>query len=480
VALKKFFGAELQKAMDALVEAWTLNAELEELQKASAMGALAARTGRTRPSAYAPLREKKKEKTGMGLKERLKQVIGRRPPGAGWTPVPGGKKGGYRKMERGKWLYWYPGMGKEGGSQEEAERHQATKEIAHHEKESEKWRERAAKRSEQGQHRSHVEAAREKMRHHAGEAQKLREKHGIRKSMEKTMTTKEGKELHFRELEAKIRASGGAGDPAAVAAKVYRRAGGRPSPRGKKTEKGGGGAAGGPRDTRGLGPRDGRGGQCEGRMAKDHSAAEISKLADQVQGGMKLDEAMDKLKGDKESQENLLAELRGRKKSMKPADKPEKDEIMKEKSIRVNHCTIHLDPDEALAKAIEGGHLGIGTVPRTFSSKTMNRLEKAVGGERWSEHGQDMREAVARVQQDAEVLRDDPAGNDGNGGLAEWFTDAQRTQEPMVRTPAVMAKSEPPPTRVIDDDDPYTRRLHQADPRDKSAAFDIDQLFNKR
>lgn len=53
----------------------------------------------------------------------------------------------------------------------------------------------------------------------------------------KTMTTKEGKELHFKELEAKIRAAGGAADPGAVAATVYRRAGGTPSPR--KTEKGG-------------------------------------------------------------------------------------------------------------------------------------------------------------------------------------------------------------------------------------------------
>ncbi|MGH9649848.1 MAG: hypothetical protein ACRD3I_05200, partial [Terriglobales bacterium] len=49
------------------------------------------------------------------------------------------------------------------------------------------------------------------------------------KSMNKTMTTKEGKELHFKDLKAKIAQGGGAANPGAVAAKVYRQAGGEPS-----------------------------------------------------------------------------------------------------------------------------------------------------------------------------------------------------------------------------------------------------------
>lgn len=31
-----------------------------------------------------------------------------KPPGAGWTQIPGGKRGGYRKMHTGGWMYWYP------------------------------------------------------------------------------------------------------------------------------------------------------------------------------------------------------------------------------------------------------------------------------------------------------------------------------------------------------------------------------------
>jgi hypothetical protein len=30
-----------------------------------------------------------------------------RPPGAGWTPIPHSKRGGFRKMHNGGWMYWY-------------------------------------------------------------------------------------------------------------------------------------------------------------------------------------------------------------------------------------------------------------------------------------------------------------------------------------------------------------------------------------
>lgn len=439
----------------------------DKLEKASAMAALAARTGRKRPSAYAPLYEKPK----VSLKDRLKTALGRRPPGVGWIRVPGGKKGGYRKMQGGRWIYWYPGMGKEGGSQQEAERHQAKKEIAHHEKQSNKWRERAAKRSVQGQASEHVESARARMHEHAEHARWLREKHGIRKSEEDEMREQLRKALPGKG------APGGSKTPPKgypESKKEYA------DPANYKY----------PLDT------------------EAHVRAAISYFSKPKNAGVYSVEQQKaiwgriksaaKKRGIELSDESGPPAVQktckpGMERSMVPeGEKPEGEEIKKPtisksggemetvKSVMVGRCQVHLTPDEALAKALEDGDLGIGTVPRTYSSKTMNRLEKAVGGEGQSEHGQDMREAVARGQQDDEVLRDDPAGNDGNGGLSEWFADAQRTQEPMVRTPAVMAKSEPPPTVVIDDDDPYTRRLHQADPRDKSAAFDIDQLFKRQ
>jgi len=34
-----------------------------------------------------------------------------RPPGAGWVPIPGGTRGGYRKRGLDHWLYWYPEQG---------------------------------------------------------------------------------------------------------------------------------------------------------------------------------------------------------------------------------------------------------------------------------------------------------------------------------------------------------------------------------
>lgn len=394
---------------------------MDKFQKASAMPAMA-----TRQIGRVPLKEKPK----MTFKERLGAAIGRRPQGSGWTAIPGGKRGGYRRMVGGKWAYWYHGIGTQDGTQQEAKQHQAKRDIEHHEKQSTKWQERAAKRHASGQAGEHVESARSKMREHAGHARSLREKHGIPavKSMEKPMAI-----------------------------------------------------------------------ERSNAMKKGSDAASISKLADKVMGGMELDDAMKQLEGDDAGQKSLLAELRNRK-SMGPQDGRGQGKGVQggrganrnvescpeggpgfgqgkgqgggrvRKSLRVNTCQVHLEHDAYLAKALDDGDLGIGTVPRTFSSKTM---KKAIGGERFTEHGADHREETARAQQAAEIVTYDPDGTGGDGGLPEWFADAQRTQEPMVRTPAKMAKAQEPPTRVIDDDDPYTKRLHHMDPRDGAANMDF-------
>lgn len=304
-AIKRFFGSELKKALDIMLSQWALNAGMDELEKS--------------------------------VGDRIKTAFGRRPPGAGWTPVPGGAKGGYRKMQGGKWTYWYPGMGKRGASKLEAERHQAKKELAHHEKQVAKWQEKHAKRREQGNMRG-AEMALEQRDHHVKQAEKIRTEHGIHKA---------------------------------------------------------------------------------------------------------------------------------------------KEEAAMKKTVKVNRCTVHLGPDEVLAKSLEDGDLGIGTVPRMFSSK-VGLKKSVVGGEGFTERGGDVREAVARQQQDELILRDDPAGNCGNGGLDAWFSDAQKTQEPAVRTPAIITKGmDQDRVNVVDDSDPYTRRLHQADPRTKSAVYDLDLAFNR-
>lgn len=165
--------------------------------------------------------------------------------------------------------------------------------------------------------------------------------------------------------------------------------------------------------------------------------------------------------------------------TMRPQSGEDRISKPTQKSLRVNRCTVHLDHDEALSKAIEDGELGIGTVPRTHASKAMIR-KSVVGGEGFTERGQDARETVARAEQDMAVVRDDPAGNCGNGGLAEWFADAQKTQDPAVRTPAAITKGmDQDQINVVDDSDPYIQRMHRADPRTKSAAFDIDYAYNR-
>ncbi len=386
-SLKKFFGTELQKAMAELEREWA--AQGAELRK-SAMSAMAARSGRARPSAYAPIHDK------PSLKERIGSALGRRPKGTGWTPVPGGKKGGFRKMVGGRWSYWYPGMGESGGSEKQAAAHQAKKEIAHHDQQADKWQKKTSKRLDQGQHRDHVQSARDKRDQHIAQARKLRDQHGIKKSQRALEL-----ELMIKSEENPMRKN----SPVPIPTKKSKKS--------KEEEE-------------------------EAKKATPVTKAAVAPVPLPVGKGGEGNDTL--------------------------------------KSVMVGSCQVHLTPDQALSKALEDGHMGIGTVARTHSSKAM--IRKSVGGEGYSEHGQDHRETVARAQQDAEIVRMDPAGNCGNGGLPEWFKDAQSTQEPMVRAPAVMAKAQQPAINVIDDSDPYTRRLHQADPRDHSAA-DIDYAYNR-
>lgn len=42
----------------------------------------------------------------------MASLVKAKPPGGGWSAIPGGKRGGYRKMVGGKWEYWYPSSAK--------------------------------------------------------------------------------------------------------------------------------------------------------------------------------------------------------------------------------------------------------------------------------------------------------------------------------------------------------------------------------
>ena len=183
---EKFEGA--RRARSDLIDEWGKMGK-------SAMTAVAARTERVRPSESKPLGQEK-----PGLIHRIAAKLGKRPPGAGWAPVPGGTKGGYRKMAAGGYTYWYPGMKAEGGTQAEAEIHTKTegakKQIQHHHDQANKWRETSARRSEAGHSREAVEEARKQMHHHTTEAEKLRKEHGLenwRRSEEEDPTMEKAK-----------------------------------------------------------------------------------------------------------------------------------------------------------------------------------------------------------------------------------------------------------------------------------------------
>ena len=58
------------------------------------------------------------QSTGLLTKAlRLFVRLEKAPPGGGWHPVPGGHRGGYRRMAAGKWEYWYPETKGGGGKQ---------------------------------------------------------------------------------------------------------------------------------------------------------------------------------------------------------------------------------------------------------------------------------------------------------------------------------------------------------------------------
>lgn len=56
--------------------------------------------------AEAPLR--KSSKGWIRLLSFAALCKAKKPPGAGWQPIVGGKKGGFRRLRGGKWQYWYP------------------------------------------------------------------------------------------------------------------------------------------------------------------------------------------------------------------------------------------------------------------------------------------------------------------------------------------------------------------------------------
>jgi hypothetical protein len=88
--------------------------------------------------------------------------------------------------------------------------------------------------------------------------------------------------------------------------------------------------------------------------------------------------------------------------------------------------------------------------------------------------GGDMREMVSRIKEQMQTVEDDPAGNEGNGGLHQWFRESYGGPEVhQINVPVGFTRIDrnegEPHIRVIDDDDPYHKALYRTDPRDDSS-----------
>lgn len=129
------------------------------------------------------------QKTKVTLGQKLKAAMGKRPKGAGWTPVPGGKHGGYRKWSGSRWQYWYPGMDQP-ASESKAEAHlafskkkkakeDAEKKVKKLERKGDKAKKRHSRALDAGDSRDRVHRHREQARQHFEEADKLRREHGM-------------------------------------------------------------------------------------------------------------------------------------------------------------------------------------------------------------------------------------------------------------------------------------------------------------
>ena len=208
------------------------------------------------------------------------------------------------------------------------------------------------------------------------------------------------------------------------------------------------------------------------RLEKDHSAEQISKLASKVMGGAELDDVMAELGDDESSKKRLLAELRTRK--AETSEKSEKGEggmITKEElraraqtraKVRKARVGIggalveNLDGDEAIAKSLEAADgLQLGVQPRHVGPRNL-QMHKGTIYQGEAPDKPEAPEDMQRMVIAAQIVENDPAGFDGQGGLAQWWSDAW-TGQPQNDHPLV-TKSEAKPTQVIDDGHPEVRR----------------------
>ena len=157
------------------------------------------------------------------------------------------------------------------------------------------------------------------------------------------------------------------------------------------------------------------------------------------------------------------------------------------KSLSKGQMHIDLSAEDAILAHLDGGAVVDGQAAGMFDTGGRNRL-RGVRGDHLTKGGiaggtiyqgehdvegsrpGDRREMHMQQQVREQNQNDDPAGNDGCGGLPEWFADAERVNVPVGKgmTAGAVTKAEPS-TVVIDDHDPMTRALHNQHPQEHNS-----------
>lgn len=171
-------------------------------------------------------------------------------------------------------------------------------------------------------------------------------------------------------------------------------------------------------------------------LRKDHSPKQIKKLADRVMGGDDLDDIMKELGDDDSTKRLLLAELRSR--STKKSQQAYR--------IGIGDCYAHVAEDETLSKALEAADGLILGETDELKKGTIYQGESVPLPEMGITY---QRNLIA-----AQIAQDDPAGFEGQGGLAEWWADAKTGENTRF-----VQYAPQPPVRVVEPTDPIMYKL---------------------
>lgn len=150
----------------------------------------------------------------------------------------------------------------------------------------------------------------------------------------------------------------------------------------------------------------------------------------------------------------------------------EREATMK-KSVQIRNQVIHLGPDDVIVKSMESGDCQIGVEPRHYGGPSLHKgtvLEDDLAQpDQAGERERHVRQQLAQqIEKDSGRQR---LAQNPDGGLDEWFRDAERSS--LVNVPVNLIKSDCRPTVVVDDDDPYTRRLHSQHPQDGQSSINL-------